>query len=106
MSDCPCGAAITWATADEFPGRVFPLDHTATYRGIGRWRVKEYGRPWLVEPVDANADVAAYADHRLVCPLVSAADKRALEQALRGDDDGEAMHDGPAAGERGPAGPR
>ena len=100
MATCACGATIRWATAPgEFPGRVFPLDHVATYRGPARWRVLEYRSPWLVERVDALADVAAYADHRLACPLVSAADKRALETALTRGDDDAAAHDGPAAGQ-------
>lgn len=67
MASCACGAPVTWArTAD---GEKVPLDAVASLAGEGRYRVLDLNkRPWLVEPVTARAQVAAYTDHRLTCP--------------------------------------
>lgn len=67
MARCACGVTVTWGeTAD---GDRVPLETASSYGGDGRYRVIDFDRsPWLVEPVTAVAQVAAYADHRRACP--------------------------------------
>jgi hypothetical protein len=67
MAACACGAPLTWAQTAE--GEAVPLDVVASPVGEGRYRVTSFDvRPWLVEPVTPTAQVAAYTDHRLICP--------------------------------------
>lgn len=100
MANCRCGAEILWVTPVNGGEPIAIEAHVVSYRGPGRWNVEQYGSPWRVEPVDANAPVAAHPDHRLACPMASAADRRRVNHALRGDDDA-AAHDGPSSGQRG-----
>lgn len=66
MSVCICGATVTWATSPD--GRRVPLEAFTSPTGDGRYRVVSYGDPWLVEPVNAAAQLAAYPDHSKNCP--------------------------------------
>lgn len=82
---------IRWARVHGGP--LIPLEMHGSPRGPVRYRVREFGSPWLVEPVDPRADVSAYADHRLECSAVSARDRQAIIDAAlhRGDDDASAV---------------
>jgi hypothetical protein len=67
VAACACGATITWGVTEQ--QEKVPLDAVASYAGDGRYRVIDFERsPWLVEPVTAKAQTAAYADHRRACP--------------------------------------
>lgn len=64
---CSCGAGVVWTVTAA--GERVPIDVVAAFGGEGRYRVVSYEeRPWLVEPVTATAQVAAYTDHRRTCP--------------------------------------
>lgn len=101
-SACHCGAPIHWAKA---PGFDLPikLDVHESAAGPARYRVVEFGSPWLVEPIDIAAR-SGYPDHRLSCPAVGAAERQSiLSKAPGRGDDVRSVDDGPRAGQPGPA---
>lgn len=81
MTSClRCGAPVHRAVE---AGRSVTLDAHESAAGDARYRVIEYGSPWLVEPIDTAAR-SGYQDHRLTCPHVSARERLAATNRALG----------------------
>lgn len=82
MRDCPlCGVPVHVARTSD--GTALLLDAHESPAGDARYRVVEYGRPWLVEPID-TAHRSGYSDHRVSCPRVSARERLAVVHGALG----------------------